>query len=122
MTLIITGKNTVNEAMKVNRKIHELYVLKNSNKDLVRLAYSKKIKVKELDKQDLSLLLPNNNQGIGALIDDYKYVTLENALNKPNPNKVFMLLMTLFRLFIPGCKGVWLFNYIPNGLKALIIG
>ena len=95
MTLIITGKNTVNEAMKVNRKIHELYVLKNSNKDLVNLAYSKKIKVKEFDKQGLSLVLPNNNQGIGALIDDYKYMSLEAALNKPNENKVFVMLDSL---------------------------
>ena len=119
MTLIITGKNTVNEAMKVNRKIHELYVLKNSNKDLVRLAYSKKIKVKELDKQDLSLLLPNNNQGIGALIDDYKYVTLENALNKPNPNKVFIILDSLED---PHNLGAILRSADAFNVDAIIIG
>lgn len=93
MSLIITGKNTVLEALKVGRKVHELYVLKNTNKDVVKEAYKMKIKVKELDKPELIKVLPPNNQGIGALIDDYKYLTLEDALAKNNDKtKVFIML------------------------------
>ena len=38
MSIIIAGKNTVKEAIKVNRKIYELYVLEGTNKDLVDFA------------------------------------------------------------------------------------
>lgn len=92
MSIIITGKNTILEALKVNRKVHELYVLKGSNSEIVEEAAKKNILVKELDKQELSNLLPKNNQGIGALVADYKYVSLENALKKNNNSKVFVML------------------------------
>ena len=49
MTIIITGKNTVLETIKAGRKIHEIYVLKGSNKDVVSEARKKNIKIKEID-------------------------------------------------------------------------
>ena len=92
MSLIITGWNTVLEAMKVNRKIHELYVLKGTNREVLAEAYKRKITVKELDKQGIINVLPPANQGIGALVEDYKYLSIEDALKKTNKPKLFLML------------------------------
>ena len=93
MSIIITGKNTITEALNVNRNVFEIYVLKGTNKDIVNDAYKKNITVKELDKQALSKVLPGNNQGIGALVEDYKYLTLDDALKKnTDKTKVFVML------------------------------
>lgn len=92
MATIITGKNTVLEAIKVGRKVFELYVLKGTNSDIINEANKKNIKVKEMDKKSISDLLPKNNQGVGAKIEDYQYKTLEEVLEKPKQNKVFVML------------------------------
>jgi len=95
MAIVITGKNTVSEALKVERKVFELYVLKGTNSDLVKLAEKRNIVVKEMDKQSISKLLPKNNQGIGAKVADYQYLTLEDAMAKDKTNKVFVMLDSL---------------------------
>ena len=92
MATIITGKNTVLEAIKADHKIFELYYLKGSNIDILELANSKNIKVKEYDKFNLNNLLPSHNQGIGALVEDYKYTSLEDAIKKGDHNKLFIML------------------------------
>jgi 23S rRNA (guanosine2251-2'-O)-methyltransferase len=92
MAVIITGKNTVSEAIKAGRKVHELYIQSGTNKDVVFLAEKLNIKVIELDKNKLNNILPSKNQGIGAKVADYTYVTLEEVLNKDKPNKVFLML------------------------------
>ena len=95
MSIIITGKNTILEAIKVNHKIYEIYLLKGSNKELLSLAEEKQIKVKELDKFNLNKVLPPNNQGIGALVEDYTYQSLDDAINIEKKNKVFIILDSL---------------------------
>ncbi len=92
MATIITGKNTVLEAIKAGHKVYELYYLKGSNSDILELAKSKSIKSKEYDKFNLSKLLPSHNQGIGALVEDYKYSNLDDAINKVGSNKMFVML------------------------------
>ena len=95
MSIIITGKNTILEAIKVNHKIYEIYLLKGSNKELLSLVEEKQIKVKELDKFNLNKVLPPNNQGIGALVEDYTYQSLDDAINIEKKNKVFIILDSL---------------------------
>ncbi len=95
MAIIITGKNPVLEAIKVNHKIEELYLQKGTNYEIMKLAKTKNIKVKEMDKFNLNKLLPANNQGIGALVEDYKYQSLEKVMNKEKTNKVFVMLDSL---------------------------
>ncbi len=92
MATIITGKNTVVEAVKSKRKIFELYVLKGTNKDVLFEARKHDIKIVEMDKQKINNLLHKNNQGIGAKVADYEFISLEDALAKPKENKVFVML------------------------------
>ena len=118
MSIIITGKNTVSEAINVGRKIHELYVLKGTNKDVVSIARDKNIKIKEIDKQQAMKLLPSNNQGIGALIDDYKYKSLEEVVGYPKENKVYVMLDSLED---PHNLGAILRSADAFGVDAIII-
>ncbi len=92
MATIITGKNTILEALKTNRTVFEIYVLKGSNKDVVFEANKQKVKVIEYDKQELQKLLPPNNQGIGAKVEDYQYQSLDDAIGNDKKNKVFVML------------------------------
>ena len=118
MSIVITGKNTVTEAIKVGRKIQEIYVLRGSNKDVVSLASKKRIKVKELDKQQIQKLLPKNNQGVGALVEEYKYKTLDQVIKKEKDNKVFVM---LDQLEDPHNLGAILRSADAFGVDAIII-
>lgn len=95
MAIIITGKNTIMEAMNAGRKIHEIYSLKGAKNDVLEEAQKKNILINEYDKHNLSKLLPPNNQGIGAKVADYKYTSLEDALKKGEKNKLFVMLDSL---------------------------
>lgn len=92
MKIVITGKNTVTEAIKTNRKIYELYIQKGTNKDIVELVKNTKTTIIELDKQKMNEVCQRNHQGVGAKIDEYQYQSLEKALEKNKENKVFVML------------------------------
>ncbi|MFK5883627.1 MAG: 23S rRNA (guanosine(2251)-2'-O)-methyltransferase RlmB [Candidatus Izemoplasma sp.] len=95
MAIIITGKNTITEALKVNRKIFELYIMGDSNQAIVDLAETKNIKIKKLDKMAINKILPPNNQGVGALVEDYRYKSLEDVIRVDKKNKLFVILDSL---------------------------
>ena len=95
LATIITGKNTVYEAIKAGRKVFELYVLTGTCFDVVTEAKKAGVTVIEMDKKKLNEILPSNNQGIGAKVADYKTITLEDALAKPKENKLFIMLDSL---------------------------
>lgn len=95
MATIITGKNTVYEAIKSGRKVYELYVLTGTCFGVCAKAKKEGIKVLEMDKKSLNDLLPSNNQGIGAKVEDYELISLEEALQKPKQNKLYIMLDSL---------------------------
>lgn len=92
MAVLITGKNTISEAIKVGRKVHELYVQKGTNSELVELALQQQIPIKELAKQEMNNLLPGSHQGVGAKVDDYVYLDLDVALAKPKKHRLYIML------------------------------
>jgi len=59
------------------------------------LANDKHIKVKIHDKQALSQILDGVHQGVGALVDDYTYKTLDDVLNMDKEHKFFVILDSL---------------------------
>lgn len=95
MATIITGKNTVLEAIKAGRKVYELYYQKGTNEDVCEVAKTNALKIKEYDKEGLMKILPPNNQGVGALVDDYQYKKLDEVLKKPSDRKLFVMLDSL---------------------------
>jgi len=95
MATIITGKNTVLEAMKAGRKIYELYHQKGTNDEIIKIALASKIKVSEHDKVSLEKILSFNSQGVGALVDDYQYKDLDTVMKKDSNRKLFLMLDSL---------------------------
>jgi len=95
MTMIIVGKNTVIEAIKAKRRIHELYIQKGTNQELQALAIEQQIKMKIHDKQTLNNILDGTHQGVGALIDDYTYKSLDDVLGIEKEHKFFVMLDSL---------------------------
>ena len=118
LAIVIAGKNTVSEAIKVGRKVYELYVQTGTNKELLEIAEKENLKVKELDKQEIKKILPPNNQGVGALVDDYKYKTLDQIVEKDKENKVFIMLDGLED---PHNLGAILRSCDAFGMDAIII-
>lgn len=95
MAILIVGKNTILEAIKAKRKIYELYIQKGTNQEILSLAKEKHIKVNVQDKQSLSQLLDGVHQGVGALVDDYRYKTLEEVMSLEKEHKFFVMLDSL---------------------------
>lgn len=95
MAIKIVGRNTIIEALKANKQIFELYVQNNTNQDIVAEAKRQKIKITMHDKHALKDILPHHHQGVGALVKDYTYMPLDQALAKKTPNKVFLMLDNL---------------------------
>jgi 23S rRNA (guanosine2251-2'-O)-methyltransferase len=93
--MIIVGKNTVIEAIKAKRRIHELYIQKGTNQELQALAIEQQIKMKIHDKQTLNNILEGTHQGVGALIDDYTYKSLDDVLGIEKEHKFFVMLDSL---------------------------
>ena len=80
------------EVISSSGSYHSNLILKGTNKDVLGIAEKNKIKVKELDKQAINNLLPRGNQGIGAKVEDYKYVDLDESLNKNQNARLYVML------------------------------
>ena len=77
---IIEGKNGVTEAIKHNRTIEQILVVKGINSviPIINMAKEKGIVVKEVDKRKLdSLSQTSNHQAVIAIVTPYKYFTVE---------------------------------------------
>ncbi len=92
MATLISGKNTVLEAIKAERKIERVFVQDGTNKDLQHMLRERDIAFDIVSKQDLGNLLPGNHQGIVAEVADYELLTLEDALAKPTERKLYVML------------------------------
>jgi len=92
MATIITGKNTIKEAITVGRKVFELYVQQGTNDEILEMAKKYNIPVKEMSKQDINNLLPSSHQGVGASVQDYAYLGLDEALAMPKKHRLYLML------------------------------
>lgn len=91
MAILIYGKNPVLEAIVAKRKIYELYVLETLKDDWVKALEKEDLKIKRLNKQKMNQMFSTTHQGIGALVEDYKTLTLEEALAKEGQKLYIML-------------------------------
>ena len=86
MSEILTGVNSVTEALKGHRKVHKIYI-QNGRQDkridrIVDSAQSKGVYIQYLDKEKLNKMCKaNNHQGVIALVDIYTYTSIDQILN-----------------------------------------
>lgn len=117
----IYGRNTVRELIK-NRKVYQVMVLNNTNKDIVRLCDDAHIKVAPCDKKQLQKLLGNvNHQGVACQIDGYDYASVDDILSSIPQGKQPCLLM-LDGLEDPHNLGAILRTCDAVGADGVIIG
>ena len=99
--MVIYGRNSVKEALRSNKTVEKLYILKGmedpamaniykytkNNKNLVISYVEKKVLDKMADR--------GNHQGVVAIVTDYEYASVEdigktyNAESKKNVNEFF---------------------------------
>ena len=91
----IYGKNCINECIRAGHKIYEFDVeelAKKKDPNFLKKLEEKRIKYNILSKQAMDKKYGERHQGYGAVVEDYKYVTLEDILaKKKNSRKIFLV-------------------------------
>ena len=119
----IFGKNTLANALAHNDSIKEIYMVPNFQDERInKLLKQNRIKVIKKSHSEINALVGNvNHQGIVALCEEYKYLTLKDLLlklkNKENP-----LLVLLDGLEDPHNLGAILRSVDAFGADGVIIG
>lgn len=81
--MYVFGKNVVKELINNNKKINKAIINRDFNdKELLLLLQSKNIEIKNVDKNELDRIANGNHQGIIVDIDEYKYYSFEELLEK----------------------------------------
>jgi len=96
--MVIEGRNSIREAVAAGTAIGRLYVQKGLHgmEDIVDKAKAKGARVVFCDKKELDKLSDSGaHRGIIAVVEDYKYSTLEDirALAKSKGEKLFLLIL-----------------------------
>lgn len=123
--MYVYSKNSVRESID-NNKVKLLY-LNSQNHPFFKLAKERKINYKIISDKELDKLVcgPNGSkvlhQGVVALVEDYKYASLEDILNNAK-NKTYPLLVMLDSLDDPHNLGAILRICDAAGVDGVIIG
>lgn len=116
----IYGKNTVIEALNVNKKIIKLYTTKN-NEDIIALSKKKHVEYEIVNNNYLDKIVNGNHQGAVLEIEGYKYYALEEVINSKSKLKYPFLVM-LDGLEDPHNLGAILRTCDASGVDGVIIG
>lgn len=116
----IYGKNTVIEALNVNKKIIKLYTTKN-NEDIIALSKKKQVEYEIVNNNYLDKIVNGNHQGAVLEIEGYKYYALEEVINCKSKLKYPFLVM-LDGLEDPHNLGAILRTCDASGVDGVIIG
>ncbi len=90
MTMTIHGKNAVHEAIKANRRVHEIITQANADVSFLR-SLDKRVRLTTVDKAQMDARFGAAHQGVAAVVDDYRPIPLKKALEKPG-SKLFVML------------------------------
>jgi 23S rRNA (guanosine2251-2'-O)-methyltransferase len=121
--MYIYGKNTVNESLKTNKSITQVYVSNTLGDDINRIkkiTKEKGIKLTILSNQEMNQKFGKNNQGMVALIVEYEYKELNYVLNKTK-NKDNVAIAILDGLEDPHNLGAIMRTADATGMDAIII-
>ena len=120
--MYIYGKNTVNESLKNNKSITQVFV-SNTLDDLNRIkkiTKEKGIKLTILSNQEMNQKFGKNNQGMVALIVEYEYKELSEVLKKTK-DKQNVAIAILDGLEDPHNLGAIMRTADATGMDAIII-
>lgn len=121
--MYIYGKNTVNESLKSNKSITEIYVSNTLGDELNKIkkvTKEKHISLNVLTNQEMIKKFGKNNQGMVAEVVEYKYKELSDVLKKVK-NKENVAFAILDGLEDPHNLGAIMRTADATGLDAIII-
>ncbi len=81
----IYGTNPVNEALKAGRQIETIFIdvtKKDKFGGIISMASERRIKIDYTNKSFIEKTFGGTNQGIGAFVEEYKYKTIEEVIDK----------------------------------------
>ena len=97
---IVFGRNPVLEALRGNRTVEKIYILKGSREGsaikILAVAKDKKIPIIEVDRQKLEKICSSSShQGIAAAVNDFVYSSPREILNfaEQKGEKPFILIL-----------------------------
>lgn len=123
MRQYIYGRNTVVESLKGDKKVYQLYLMKNVKDDhILSLAKKKNVPVRMVsNKKELSQMVgEGNHQGIVAEVDGYEYSSIDEIL-RAIPHEKTPLLLMLDGLEDPHNLGAILRTCDAVGVDGVII-
>lgn len=120
MSILIYGKNPSLEILQTNKKIYKVFVIENTNQDIVFKLKKKNVEIKSLSKHDFKKQFLGNHQGIVLEIEDYKTINLNEFLNKIDLSNNPLLLM-LDGITDPHNFGAIIRSAEAGGVKGIII-
>jgi 23S rRNA (guanosine2251-2'-O)-methyltransferase len=123
MRQFIYGKNTVLEALNINKDVYKLYVLQNVvDEKIKRICQKRKIELIVVDKQKMYQLVGKVvHQGMVAEVKGYDYSSIDEILNSVENGKQPVLLM-LDGLEDPHNLGAILRTCDAIGVDGVIVG
>lgn len=92
----IYGKNTVLEALKGNKPVYQVYMMKNGKDDkIIALAKRKQIPVELVTQKNVFFDLVGKvvHQGVVAQVEGYRYYTIDEIVSSIPSSKQPLLLM-----------------------------
>lgn len=112
----IFGKNVVLEYLNQDKKIKQVYLIKNfDDKNILNLLNKKNIRVKTLDRIALNKMEGGLHQGIIAEVEDYKYVDVDEMINDDS------VIVMLDHLEDPHNLGAIIRTSVAAGIDGIII-
>ncbi len=121
--MYIYGKNTVNESLKNNKGVSQIFLSNTLGEELnkfKKIAKEKHIKLSVLSNQEMNQRFGKNNQGMVAEILEYKYKELSEVLNKTK-SKNNVAIAILDGLEDPHNLGAIMRTADATGMDAIII-
>ncbi len=115
--MYVFGRNVAQEYLESDKKINRVYLLDSfKDYDILNMINKRNIKVQRLSKIDLNKKVSGVHQGIILDVEDYKYCSLEDILEKDNP-----LIVILDHIEDPHNFGAIIRTCEATGVDGIII-
>jgi len=115
--MYIYGKNVAYEALSKKEKIKKAYVAEGASiSELMVMISGSHIPYKVIDRRRMDKMVDGLHQGIILEVEDYKYASLDEVLNKENP-----LVVILDHIEDPHNFGAIIRTCEAAGVDAIII-
>lgn len=120
----IYGKNPILEALKSGHRVYEIFLAERvlkQEKELMKIARKKSVKVTLVDKSELDTMVEGHHQGVVATIAPYRYFELSDIFQEAKDQGKPPFILILDGLEDPHNLGAILRSAEASGVHGIII-